>query len=40
MTLPDYCDDLAIRKIAGADHGLVHQKTTEVTRLIDDFLRD
>ena len=39
-TLPDYCDDLAIRKIAGADHWLVHQKTTEVIRLIDDFLRD
>ena len=38
-TLPDYCDDLAVRKIAGADHWLVHQKTDEVTGLINDFLR-
>lgn len=37
-TLPYHCDDLAIRKIAGADHWLVHQKTDEVTGLIDDFL--
>jgi pimeloyl-ACP methyl ester carboxylesterase len=37
-TLPDHGDDLAIGKIAGADHWLVHQKTDEVTGLIDDFL--
>ena len=26
-TLPDYCDDLTVREIAGADHWVVHQRT-------------
>src|SRR5262245_60096418 len=29
-TLADYCDDLTVREIAGADHWVVHQKTDEV----------
>jgi pimeloyl-ACP methyl ester carboxylesterase len=37
-TLPDYCDDLAVREIAGADHWVVHQKTDEVTGLIREFV--
>ncbi|KAB2911458.1 MAG: alpha/beta fold hydrolase [Hyphomicrobiaceae bacterium] len=28
--LADYCDDLSVREIAGADHWVVHQKTGEV----------
>ena len=35
----DYCDDLTVREIAGADHWVVHQKTDEVIGLIVDFLR-
>jgi epoxide hydrolase 4 len=38
-SLQDYCEDLVVREIAGADHWLVHQKTEEVTRLIGAFLR-
>jgi len=37
-TLPDYCDDLTVREIAGADHWVVHQKSDEVIGLIRDFL--
>jgi epoxide hydrolase 4 len=37
--LADYCDDLAVYEIAGADHWVVHQKTAEVIGLIRDFLR-
>jgi epoxide hydrolase 4 len=37
--LPDYCDELVVREIAGADHWLVHQKPEEVTGLIGAFLR-
>ena len=29
-TLPDYCDDLTVREIPGADHWVVHQRTDEV----------
>jgi epoxide hydrolase 4 len=37
-TLADYCDNLTVREIAGADHWVVHQKTDEVIRLIRGFL--
>jgi pimeloyl-ACP methyl ester carboxylesterase len=37
-TLPDYCDDLTVREIAGADHWVVQQRTDEVVALIRDFL--
>ena len=37
-TLPDYCDDLTVREIAGADHWVVHQRTDEVIALIKEFL--
>ena len=37
-TLADYCDDLTVREIAGADHWVVHQKTDEVIGLIRGFL--
>jgi pimeloyl-ACP methyl ester carboxylesterase len=37
-TLPDYCDDLTVRDIEGADHWIVHQKTDEVIGHIRDFL--
>ena len=37
-TLSDYCDDLTVREIAGADHWVVHQKTSEVIGHIRDFL--
>jgi len=37
--LPEYCDEIVVREIGGADHWLVHQKTEEVTRLIGAFLR-
>jgi hypothetical protein len=36
--LPDYCCNLTVREIAGADHWLVHQKTDEVVGLIGAFL--
>jgi pimeloyl-ACP methyl ester carboxylesterase len=36
--LPEYCDDLAVREIAGADHWVVHQRTDEVIALIRGFL--
>ena len=37
-TLPDYCGDLTVREIEGADHWIVHQRTAEVIALIRDFL--
>ena len=37
-TLADYCDDLTVHEIAGADHWVVHQKTEEVIRHIHSFL--
>ena len=37
-TLADYCDDLAVTEIAGADHWVVHQKTAEVIGLIRGFV--
>ena len=37
-TLPDYCDDLTVREIPGADHWIVHQKTDEVIDHIRGFL--
>jgi pimeloyl-ACP methyl ester carboxylesterase len=37
-TLADYCDDLSVREIRGADHWVVHQKTSEVIGHIRDFL--
>ena len=37
-TLADYCDDLSVAEIAGADHWVVHQKTGEVIGRIRDFL--
>lgn len=36
--LADFCDDLTVREIAGADHWIVHQKTAEVIGLIRGFL--
>lgn len=38
-SLQDYCENLVVREIAGADHWLVHQNTDEVTQLIAEFLR-
>ena len=37
-TLPDYCDDLAVHEILGADHWIVHQKTEEVVALLRAFV--
>jgi pimeloyl-ACP methyl ester carboxylesterase len=37
-TLPDYCDDLTVRQVAGADHWVVHQKTDAVIGHLRDFL--
>jgi len=37
-TLPDYCDDLTVREVEGADHWIVHQKTDAVIALIRDFV--
>ena len=37
-TLADYCVDLSVVEIAGADHWVVHQKTGEVIGHIRDFL--
>ncbi len=37
-TLPDYCDDLTVREIAGADHWVVHQRTAEVIGHLSAFL--
>jgi pimeloyl-ACP methyl ester carboxylesterase len=37
-TLVDYCDDLTVREIAGADHWVVHQRTAEVVHHLRDFL--
>jgi epoxide hydrolase 4 len=34
-----YCDDLTLRRVAGADHWVIHQRTAEVARLIDGWLR-
>jgi pimeloyl-ACP methyl ester carboxylesterase len=38
-TLADYCDDLTVREIAGADHWVVHQRTDEVIGHLKAFLR-
>jgi pimeloyl-ACP methyl ester carboxylesterase len=37
-TLPDYCDNLTVREVAGADHWVVHQKTDEVIGHLQAFL--
>ena len=37
-TLADYCDDLTVREIAGADHWVVHQKGGEVVGHLKAFL--
>src|SRR5262249_51642237 len=37
-TLPDYCDDLTVREIIGADHWVVHQKTDKVVSCLQEFL--
>ncbi len=37
-TLSDYCDDLTVREIAGADHWVVHQRTDEVIGHLQAFL--
>lgn len=37
-TLPGYCDDLTVREIPGADHWVVHQKTSEVVGQIRRFV--
>lgn len=37
-TLADYCDDLTVHEIPGADHWVVHQKTDEVIGLIRGFV--
>jgi len=37
-TLADYCDDLTVREISGADHWIVHQKTDAVIGLLAAFL--
>jgi epoxide hydrolase 4 len=37
-TLADYCDDLTVREIGGADHWVVHQRTAEVVGHLKDFL--
>lgn len=37
-TLPDYCDDLTVHEIAGADHWVVHQRTDQVIASIRKFL--
>jgi hypothetical protein len=36
--LADYCDDLTVREIAGADHWVVHQRTDEVMSHLSAFL--
>jgi pimeloyl-ACP methyl ester carboxylesterase len=36
--LADYCDDLTVREIAGADHWVVHQRTAEVVGHLKAFL--
>jgi pimeloyl-ACP methyl ester carboxylesterase len=38
-TLPDYCDDLTVREIGGADHWVVHQRTDEVIGHLRQFLQ-
>jgi pimeloyl-ACP methyl ester carboxylesterase len=37
-TLSDYCDDLTVREIPGADHWVVHQRTADVIRHLRAFL--
>jgi pimeloyl-ACP methyl ester carboxylesterase len=37
-TLADYCDDLTVREVAGADHWVVHQRTDEVIAHLRAFL--
>jgi epoxide hydrolase 4 len=37
-TLGDYCNDLQVAEIAGADHWVVHQKTAAVIGLVRNFL--
>lgn len=39
-SLADYCDDLTVREIAGADHWVVHQRTEEVIGQLEAFLKD
>ena len=36
--LPEYCDNLTVHEIPGADHWVVHQRTDEVIALIRGFL--
>lgn len=38
-TLGDYCDDLTVVEIEGADHWVVHQKTAEVIGHLSRFLQ-
>lgn len=37
-TLPDYCDNVTVREITGADHWVVHQRTDEVLEHLREFL--
>lgn len=37
-TLADYCDDLTVHEIAGADHWVVHQRPGEVVACLQAFL--
>jgi pimeloyl-ACP methyl ester carboxylesterase len=37
--LADYCDDLTVREVPGADHWIVHQKTSEIIGHLHDFLQ-
>jgi epoxide hydrolase 4 len=37
-TLPDYCDNLTVHEMPGADHWVVHQRTAEVIGRIRQFL--
>jgi epoxide hydrolase 4 len=38
-TLADYCDDLRVAEVPGADHWVVHQRTSDVIGHISDFLK-
>jgi epoxide hydrolase 4 len=37
-TLSDYCDDLTVREVPGADHWVVHQRTADVISHLRAFL--
>ena len=37
-SLADYCDDLSVHEVPGADHWIVHQKTPEMIARMRDFL--